>query len=380
MENRKVLITGGGSGGHLSVASGLIEGIRKRYPENFDNILYVGGDLGMVGEKFGTSIEQRRFKNADFKCRYIRAGKLQRNISLSSIKLTFRTLLGVFDALKIIREEKPDLIFSSGGFVTVPVCFAGWLKRIPIYLHEQTAAVGLSNQIVAKFAKKIFITFESSKDHFKKQNTIHTGNIVRESVFKKRAEGEVAEKIIYMKESNLPIIYISGGGLGSHTMNTLILNNIEELTRKYNVILQMGENKTLNDYDIAIEKRKNLTNSKRFLPIRYIYEKEIGFLYNSIDLYIGRAGANTVYEIGLLRIPSIFIPIPWVTHNEQEKNAQNLVNIGLSKILKEEKLDSINIIEYIDKFLKEERAIDIKALENLFPKDGLKKILDEIFK
>jgi len=156
---KKIAITGGGSGGHISVASGLIQGIKKRDLELYQNLIYIGGDLGMVGEEYGNSLEQRRFKNSDIKTRYIRAGKLQRKFSLSAIKLAFRTILGLIDSFKILKEEKPNLIFSTGGFVSVPVCIAGWLKGVPIYLHEQTATVGLSNRIVGKFAKRVYIAF-----------------------------------------------------------------------------------------------------------------------------------------------------------------------------------------------------------------------------
>ncbi|HCC68084.1 TPA: hypothetical protein DEP90_02685 [Patescibacteria group bacterium] len=379
---KKILITGGGSGGHLSVASALIETIKEHYPDSFKKLIYVGGDLGMVGEEYGNSLEQRHFKDADFKCYFIRAGKLQREFAISTIKLALRTILGLKDSLEIMKSNNPDLIFSSGGFVSVPVCIAAWLKGIPVYIHEQTAAVGLANQIVGKFAKKIFITFKSSTQYFKNKNTIQVGNIVRLAVLKKSGEGKVVEKIKKFKKNKLPIIYISGGGLGSHTLNTYILENLDILLKEYNVVLQMGDNQIHNDYDFALNIHKQLDSKmqERFLPVKYVNKDEIGFLFHNIDLYIGRAGANTVYEIGVIQIPSIFIPISWVTHDEQTKNAQTLVSLGLSEILPEKDLKAINISVYIKDFLSRELGVNRKKIKNLFPTTALQQILSHLFK
>jgi UDP-N-acetylglucosamine--N-acetylmuramyl-(pentapeptide) pyrophosphoryl-undecaprenol N-acetylglucosamine transferase len=378
---KKILITGGGSGGHVSVASALIEGIREKYPEVFSNLIYVGGDLGMIGEDYGNSLEQKRFKNADFKCVYIRAGKLQRSFSISTIRLAFRTVLGFFDAFKILNQEKPDLIFSTGGFVSVPVCIAGFFRSIPVFLHEQTAAVGLANQIVGKFAKKIFTTFSSSSQYFNQKKVFQTGNIIREAVLQKSGSGNVVDSIKIMQRNRLPIIYISGGGLGSHKLISYILENIDSLIKDYYIILQMGDNQTNKDFEFAQKVLNQLPGNiqNRFFPVKYVIESEIGYMYNKISLYIGRAGANTVYEIGVLQIPSIFIPIPWVTHDEQTKNAQTLVSLGLSEILPEKQLESTNISVYIKEFLSRELGINMKKIEELFPTHALEMILSHIF-
>jgi len=381
---RKILITGGGSGGHVSVASAIIEEIKKRDTEIYNNLIYVGGDLGMVGEDYGNSLEQRRFKNADFNTKYIRAGKLQRHISISSIKLLLRTILGFFDSLKIIREERPDLIFSSGGFVSVPICIAGWIKGVPIYLHEQTATIGLSNRIVGRFAQKIYIAFDSSKKYFDIKKTKLVGNIVRDAVTDFKVE-EVSEEIRGFITSNTmcPLIYISGGGLGSHIINEKVLSEIDNLLSKYRIILQTGDNKKYNDYQKALEKKNNLPiqNSERFLPIKFINDKNIGYVYHNIDLFLGRAGANTVYEIAILAKPSIFIPIPWVTNNEQYENAKTLEETGISKIIDEKSFKNINLISEIDKQIEKSSKvkIDIDKLRKKFPTNAVEKVIVDLY-
>jgi UDP-N-acetylglucosamine--N-acetylmuramyl-(pentapeptide) pyrophosphoryl-undecaprenol N-acetylglucosamine transferase len=381
---KKIVITGGGSGGHISVASGIIKGIKRRDPELYQNLTYIGGDLGMVGEKYGNSLEQRRFKNVDFKTRYIRAGKLQRRFSLTSIKLVFRTILGLIDSFKILREEKPDLIFSTGGFVSVPVCIAGWLKGIPIYLHEQTATVGLSNRIVGKFAKRVYIAFDSSKEYFDNKKTKLVGNIVRDAVTNVDIT-KVSDEFKKLVSTNreLPLIYISGGGLGSHILNVKVFSEITFLLNDFRIILQTGDNQHYNDYEKSLNIKEKLENQlkDRFLPTKFINDRNIGYVYQNMDLFLGRAGANTVYEIGVLAKPAIFIPIPWVTNNEQYENAKVLKDLGLAEIIKEKELNNINLTKEILEKIKTlpKESLDFNALRNKFPINAVEKVLNDLY-
>jgi UDP-N-acetylglucosamine--N-acetylmuramyl-(pentapeptide) pyrophosphoryl-undecaprenol N-acetylglucosamine transferase len=381
---RKMVITGGGSGGHLSVASGLIDGIKHRYPQIYQNLVYIGGDLGMVGEKPGNSLEQRKFKEVDFKTRFIRAGKLQRKFSFYSIKLFFRTFLGLIDSIKILNQENPDLIFSTGGFVSVPVCIIGWLKGIPIYLHEQTATVGLSNKIVGKFAKRVYIAFESSKEYFQESKTKLVGNIVREAITKfdvNKVNDEIRN--IITNDTTTPLIYISGGGLGSHLINKQVLNEINQLLSEYRIILQTGNNQNYKDYENALDIKNSLSTEykTRFLPIKFITDKSIGYVYHNMDFFVGRAGANTVYEIAVLAKPSIFIPIPWVTNNEQFENAKSLQNLGLSKIVEEVELNRVSLKSQIDKYIKKlpKKELDKESLKTHFPTNAVEKVLNDLY-
>jgi UDP-N-acetylglucosamine--N-acetylmuramyl-(pentapeptide) pyrophosphoryl-undecaprenol N-acetylglucosamine transferase len=338
----------------------------------------------MVGEDYGNSLEQRRFKNADFETKYIRAGKLQRTFSFTSIKLFLRTFLGIIDSFKILNKEKPDLIFSTGGFVSVPVCLVAWMKRIPVYIHEQTATVGLSNRIVGRFAKKIYIAFESSKKYFKVGKTKLVGNIVREAITEFKVD-EVNEEIrqIFTNNTRYPLIYISGGGLGSHMINSKVLAELESLLSKYRVILQTGDNQTFKDYEKAVDIRGRLPEEKRqkFLPIKYISDKSIGYVYHNMDIFLGRAGANTVYEIGVLAKPSIFVPIPWVTNNEQYENAKALENAGLSEIVEEEKFKETNLKSLLETQIHKlpEEDLNAEALKRQFPTDAVEKVLNDLY-
>ncbi len=380
--SKKIIVTGGGSGGHISAALSVISSLEEKYILEKNHFLYVGGDLGMEGEKPGNSLEQKLMKGKSFECKYIRAGKLQRSFSFKTLGLLFRAFLGLIDSYKIIKEFKPDIVISTGGYVTVSVCLMAKLLKADIYLHEQTATVGLTNKIVGKLAKKIFISFPSSLKYFPKERTILTGNLVRPEIFETKAQGNFAENIknLVGNRDRYPIIYISGGGLGSHLINETVKESLKMLLKKYQIILQTGDNKIFNDYKSILNYKESLEkeSQSRFLPVTFIQAKDLGYLLHNIDLYIGRAGANTVYEMGVLQIPSIFIPIPWVTHNEQYKNAEVLVNLGLAEIIQEGELTSSCLLLRIEKFLNKDRTVDKEEIKKIFSIDANKRILKEL--
>ena len=380
--SKRIIVTGGGSGGHISAALSVISSLEEKYILEKNHFLYVGGDLGMEGEKPGNSLEQKLMKGKSFECKYIRAGKLQRSLSFNTIRLLFRTILGLIDSYKIIKTFRPDIVISTGGYVTVSVCLIAKLLKADIYLHEQTATVGLTNKIVGKLAKKIFISFPSSLKYFPKKRTILTGNLVRPEIFETKAQGNFAENIKDMvsNRDRYPIIYISGGGLGSHLINETVKESLKMLLQKYQIILQTGDNKVFNDHKSLINYKDNLDADlkPRFLPVTFIQAKDLGYLLHNIDLYVGRAGANTVYEMGVLQIPSIFVPIPWVTHNEQYKNAEVLVNLGLAEIIQEGELTSSCLLLRIEKFLQKEKKVDVAEIKKIFKTDASKAILEAI--
>lgn len=379
---KKIIVTGGGSGGHISTAKAIIDKLRERYEINDNNFLYVGSDLGMEREKPGSSLEMKVFKNETFSKKYIRGGKLQRSLSLNGIFLLFRTILGFWDSFQILRKFKPDIIISTGGFVSVPVCLVGKMLKAKIYLHEQTAAVGLSNKIVSKYAESIFITFPISAKYFPNKKTIHTGNLVRDEIFEKYGTGPVADAVKKMLElqEEYPIIYISGGSLGSHVINETVKDSLLRLLQDYQIIIQTGDSKITNDYQLLQLEREKLSEDlkKRLCVTKYIGNEEIGTVLNNIDLFVGRSGANTVYEMGVLQIPSIFIPIPWVTHNEQMRNAKILEEVGLAKIIKEGELTPEKLQITITLFLKKVKDIDQKKLKDTFILGAADKIIDSI--
>ena len=176
---QKILITGGGSGGHISVASALIDGIRNKYPETFNNLIYVGGDLGMVGEEFGNSLEQKRFKDVDFKTYFIRAGKLQRKISLTTIKLAFRTLRGLHDAYRVIKHEKTNLNILNRRFCKCTRMYCRMVKGSTNISPRTDCCRRFSQpRLLVNLQKRYFSPLNLLHKYFKqKKKCFQTGNV-----------------------------------------------------------------------------------------------------------------------------------------------------------------------------------------------------------
>jgi len=382
--NKKIVITGGGSGGHISPAQAVIEILESRYTNALEQILYIGGNLPMEGEKDGESVEQKIFKSSKINFVAIRAGKLQRYFKLSTIKSLFNVLGGIFDAYKELKQFKPDLIFSTGGFVTVPVCFVGWIMHIPVYIHEQTAAVGLTNKITSLFAKQIFITFSASFKHFPRKKTLLTGNPVRKDIFKNNPDKQWTKVLNKMRnimvEQSKPIILVVGGGQGSHLFNETIGNALTALLKKYQIIISTGSNTQLQDYEMLMRKKDKLPEESQdsFFPTKFIEKENIGAVFANSQLVISRAGANFVYELGILKKRTIFVPIPWVTNNEQEKNARTLERQDLASIILEKEFTTERLLTEIDNTIT--KAIPKDFDNSLFPIDAAKKIVGMVVK
>jgi UDP-N-acetylglucosamine--N-acetylmuramyl-(pentapeptide) pyrophosphoryl-undecaprenol N-acetylglucosamine transferase len=383
---RKFIITGGGSGGHVSVAVALIDELQERYDDLDKTLLFVGGDLAMEGDKGGVSLEARRMEEKKVNFAVVRGGKLQRNFTFNTIPLLFRTLLGFFDAHKIVKEFQPEFVISTGGYVSIPVVFIAWLIKIPIYIHEQTAAVGLSNKICSRFAKKIYVTFPESIKYFDSRKTVHVGNAIRKSVFNTKGQGQLTDYLAQMvrQKKSYPIIYFSGGGFGSHILNITVRQMLPYLLQEFQVVLQTGDNQTFRDYDAIYSDWKSMRENlrSRLYVTKFVSDSEIGNLFANVDMFVGRSGANTVYELGALGIPAILIPIPWVTHNEQELNAQILVNIGQAKILPEGELTPEKLNMTVERFwqkIREGLKVNKKVAAKTFRLDAVDKMISDIF-
>lgn len=379
----KIVVTGGGSGGHISSAKAIIDEIKDRYRVTTENLLYIGSDLGMEKEKPGLSLDMKVMRQEQINQRYIRGGKLQRRFSLRGVYLFLRTFLGFIDAYRILKRYKPNIIISTGGFVTVPVCLVGkFFFKTKIYLHEQTAAVGLSNKIVGKYAEKILIAYPLSEGYFPKEKTILTGNPVRKGIFLDSGKSPLIEHLRKMieQQEEYPIIYVSGGSLGSHVINQVIKDSMINLLQDFQLIVQTGDSKITNDYEILNLEKKKLEPDlrERIFITKYIEDNEIGSVFNNINLFIGRAGANTVYELGLMRIPSILIPIPWVTHNEQMRNAEVLRDVGLARIIREGELTSEKLVMTTNLFAQEKKHIDEEKAKKIFIPNAAEKIVSNI--
>lgn len=378
----KIVITAGGSGGHVTVALAVMQNLYERGISR-DEILFIGGDLNKGGDTKTGSVEQKMTEQIDSPKLFIRAGKLQRKFQISSILLAMRSLLSLWDTLRIFLKIKPKIVISFGGYVSLPVGVVAKLFNRTIILHEQTAAVGLANKIVSLFSDKILVNFESAKKYFRSKTVIHTGNPLRSIIFEKQKpstdlSGQIHKN--FLNKKNKPFIYITGGGQGSQLFNDLVLNNIIQLTNQYNILLQSGSYRysQLRRRFNRLSKTMPAKNKNSIILTDFVQE-EIGYVLQNADVVVSRGGAGTISELGALQKKSVIIPIKWVTHNEQFKNAKILSDIGLAIILDEDNININDFVNAIDTVLKKENPPQDLA-KRIFKQNAAQEIGDLVLK
>lgn len=365
-----IIITGGGSGGHVMPALAVIEELRNNQNDFFKkiNILYIGSKKG---------IEKKLIEKKGIRYKSINTGKLRRYFSIKNISDVFKTLSGIVQSVHIINKFSPNIIFSTGGFVSVPVIIAGKIKKIPILIHEQTVDAGLANKIAGKFAQKIALTFPESGKYFQKDKIVVTGIPIRKEIFQGTKDSGYKR---FGFDSSLPTIFFTGGGLGCRILNEAAKVILPELLIKTNVIYQTGASMNGRDFlDMKIIK-ESLPDSlqKRFYLTEFISE-EIADVFALTDLAIARSGAGTVNELLTMKIPAIFIPLAIATNNEQLKNALISVNLGGAEIIEEKELNSVFLLDKIENLLFTEKIVTMKKnLSKTNFENGVDKVVEAI--
>jgi len=363
MKNSKIVIVGG----HHTPALAVVDALAQE-----TKIFWIGHKFSMWGDK-NASAEYQEITKRGIPFYDLKAGKLYKTFHpLKLLRLPF----GFFQAFYYLLKIRPSLIVSFGGYLAPPVVIAGWVLRIPSVTHEQTVIGGWANRLVARFAKRIFVSWEESLKHFPKSKTIITGNPLRHSIF------EVKEPLNPIPSPLNPTIYITGGKQGSHVINEAVKQALPELLEKYNVIHQCGRSTVHDDHQELSSGGKELNPDlrSRYVLKDYFTEEEIGAVFSAADVVISRAGANIVYELAALGKPAILIPIPWVSHNEQRKNAEILVNAGSAVILEEKDLSAESIMLHSTILLSdlEKYREGGKRVQKLVRLDAADRIAEEI--
>lgn len=319
----KVIISAGGTGGHIYPAVAIIEELKRR-DENID-VLYIGTKNGM---------ESELIPNLGINYKSIDAMGLPRRINKKFFKSIFTLLKGLKEAKKIIKEYNPDVVIGTGGFVTGPVLYqAHKLGKYTIF-HEQNSYPGITNRILSKYVDAMGVTFEESKKFFKNsEKCVVTGNPIRNRF--KNLDRKTSMEFFGFNE-NSKVVFSFGGSNGSEDLNNAMLGVIKKLNGndKISVIHVTGKL----HYDNFINELKDIKieNNIKILP----YLTEMDMAYGATDLVITSSGAITLAEISMIKLASILIPKAYVTENHQEFNARAYENIGASNIILEKDLNS----------------------------------------
>ncbi len=323
---KKVVITGV----HSTPAFALIDAIRERKKDW--RIVFVGRKYILDGDQ-GLSLEYKEARRKRLKFYNLSTGKLIRRLSLDWFKNILKIFLGFFNSYKILRREKPDMIISFGGYIAFPISVLAFFSGIPIFLHEQTKQTGLANKILSILAKKIFISFEDTKAQFPpfvRSKVVLSGNPVRAGVL------EVRKKPFSFKKTK-KVIYITGGSIGSHSLNLHIFNLLPRLLQDYILIHQLGSVRKYKDFEKAEKLAKKYDKDNHYFIREHFSEDELGFVYKKADLIISRSGANTFFEIIRIKKPAVLVPLPWSAGKEQLKQARILKQAGVAEIFNQNK-------------------------------------------
>jgi len=369
---RRIVITGG----HLTPALAVIDELVKR---GGWEILFIGRKYAMEGDKT-PSIEAGIIPKRGIWFVAINAGRVQRYFTRYTILALLKIPLGFFQAFYHLARFKPVVILSFGGYVSVPVVLAGWLLRIPAITHEQTVVRGLATRVNTLFAKKIAVSWSQTLNQLPAKKTVLTGNPIRQEIFR------VNEKLwrILKFEKDLPLILVTGGNQGSHLINQEVKGALPELVKRYNIFHQCGHIAIFGDYEQLLEVRKKLSPilKGRYHFKKYVAGEEWSTLLRKADLVISRAGANITTELAALGKPAVLIPLPWLYQDEQTKNAQMLVEVGMAEILPQKELSAKTLSRSIDKMIAnldkyKKNAAKAKKLVKL---DAAKRIVDLVEK
>ncbi len=312
--SKRILFTGGGSAGHVTVNTALIPHFEK---EGWD-ITYIGSEDGIEKE-----IITEQFPHIPYES--ISSGKLRRYFSWKNFSDPFRVMKGVFDALSVIRKTKPDIIFSKGGFVSVPVVMAAKIAKIPVAIHESDVTPGLANKLAVPFATKIFTTFPETVHSLPSEKSLCAGAIIREELFSgdasegKRLAGYYDEK---------PVLMIMGGSLGARKINEAVRGNLDELLSRFQIIHICGKGNIDEAY-----------TQKGYRQYEFI-KSELPHYLAMTDYVISRAGSNSIFEFLALKKPMLLIPLSReASRGDQILNADSFVKHGYALKLEEEKLN-----------------------------------------
>lgn len=337
---KKIVLTGGGTGGHVIPALALVDTLK----ENDYKIYYIGSKNG---------IERELAKNLPYYP--ISTGKLRRYLDFKNITDMVRVIKGITEAISALGNIKPDIVFSKGGFVSVPVVIGAWLLKIPIIVHESDISFGLANKIGAHFAAHICVAFPELNG----KNTTLTGTPIRKELFNGSKEIGLAYTSF---TRNLPVLLVMGGSSGSVSINKTIKESLPLLLPNFNIIHICGKN--------------NASNLKAEGYIQYEYiNKQLANIFALCDVVISRSGANALQEFLALKKPNLLIPLPKnISRGDQIQNAQSYKKMGYSIVLEEHELTPEILLKKII-YLYENKNTYIENMEKNTLKDTIKEIV-----
>lgn len=348
---KKIILTGGGTAGHVTPNMALIPELKLQ-----------GYEISYIGSHDG--IEKKLIEDLGIPYYGISCGKFRRYFDPKNFTDPFKVLKGISDAKKLIKKIQPDVIFSKGGFVTVPVVFAAKSLKVPAIIHESDMTPGLANRLSIPKAYKVCANFPETLKNLPEGKAVLTGTPIRHELF----SGSKQKGLNFCNfTSDKPVLMIVGGSSGSVVVNTAVRDILPNLLKKYQVIHLCGKGKL----------EESLKDTAGYVQFEYI-KKELCDLMAAADVVISRAGANAICELLALRKPNILIPLSLnASRGDQILNAESFERQGFSYVIKEENLTSMILMEAVDKVY-ENRSDYVNAMAQSKMNDSIRTIVELI--
>jgi len=345
---KKILLTGGGTAGHVTPNMALLPKLRK-----------LGFEVHYAGTRMG--IEDKLITREGVPFHAISAGKLRRYFDMRNFTDLFLIAAGFFQSLALLMMIRPAIVFSKGGFVSCPVVWAAWLLRIPAVIHESDITPGLANRLSIPFAKKVCYSFPETAACLDKRKAVHTGLPVREFLLGGNApEG----RRICGFTSDKPLILVMGGSTGSKVLNRVLREALPELSENFNVCHICGRGNLGEPYE-------------GYVQFEYVND-ELPHIFAACHLFIGRAGATTLFELLAMRRPGLLIPLSsGASRGDQILNAASFERQGFSIVIKQEELSVAALVAGV-KRLYEGRFDMVAAMKKSDILNGVQAVIDVI--
>lgn len=354
---KRIVLTGGGTAGHVTPNMALIPNLQE-----------AGYDIQYIGSYDG--IEKDLITGIDIPYHSISSGKLRRYFDVKNFTDPFKVMKGYLQASKLLKQLKPDIVFSKGGFVSVPVVLAAKHRHIPCIIHESDMTPGLANKLAIPSATKVCCNFPETLNYLPNGKAVLTGSPIRQELF----EGNKERGLSFCGfTSDKPVILVIGGSLGAVAVNNAVRESLDELLKHFQIIHLCGKGKV----------EPSLQQKQGYVQFEYI-KKELSDLFACTDLMISRAGANAICEILSLRKPNILIPLSAAaSRGDQILNARSFEKQGYSFVIEEESLTKESLIDavetvyenrnsYIDAMNKSELADPIQTIMGLIEENRKK--------
>lgn len=345
---KRIILTGGGTAGHVTPNIALLPRLKE-----------LGYDIQYIGSY--TGIEKELIEPFGIPYHGISSGKLRRYFSVQNFTDPFRVLKGFREAHKLIRQLKPDVIFSKGGFVSVPVVLAGKRCKVPVIIHESDMTPGLANKIAIPSAAKVCCNFPETLKSLPEGKAVLTGSPIRQELL---SGNKIAAMDMCHFTSDKPVILVIGGSLGAVAVNNAVREALPELLKDFQIIHLCGKGKM----------DESLKDVEGYCQFEYI-KNELRNLFALADIVISRAGANAICELLALHKPNLLIPLSAnASRGDQILNARSFERQGFSLVLEEEQLTKETLLAAV-KTLYENRTTFINSMKNSGQQDSIGTII-----